>query len=311
MPEHHWNPTYDRHMRQYLLNTRDFDTEDDYFVARTLDAGLRWMESNAADGPFMLWLDTFDPHEPWDAPPRFQRMYRDDYGFERYMFGYGVRRQDVRDEDLPVIRDLYAAEVSFVDDRVGRLLEGMESLGLLDDTAVLFTTDHGTHLGEEGCLQKTPGLCNSAVSQLPLLLRLPGSASAGTRVRPLVSAVDLMPGLLELLGIDHELRLDGESFVPLIDDPGASIRPHLVTEFERFACVRDLEWAYLQETTQHGLFTPEYVAQFGDKMAEGGPGVPHLWDLRADPGEAVNVAADHPEKVEWAQAILRATYAGV
>ena len=49
---------------------------------------------NAANKPFMLWVEIFDPHEPWDAPPRFQKMYRDDYGFERFLFGYEIFRPE-------------------------------------------------------------------------------------------------------------------------------------------------------------------------------------------------------------------------
>ena len=119
--------------------------------------------------PFMLWVEIFDPHEPWDAPPRFQKMYRDDYGFKRFLFGYGFRHepQDRQGVDipryLPVLRDLYAAEVSYVDHCIGRLLEAMEKMELLDDTIVVFTTDHGTHLGEQGYMQKQPALLNSLV----------------------------------------------------------------------------------------------------------------------------------------------------
>ena len=104
----------------------------------------------------MLWINMFDPHEPWDAPPEYQKMYRAEYPYERYLFGYGVRNQDIRADDLPVIRDLYAAEVTFSDHCIGRLLDQVEKLGLLDDTVIVFSTDHGTHLGEEGCVQKTP-----------------------------------------------------------------------------------------------------------------------------------------------------------
>jgi hypothetical protein len=64
----------------------------------------------------------FDPHEPWDAPPEFQKMYRDECPYERYLFGYGVRNKDILPEDLPVIRGLYAAEVTFSDHCIGRLL---------------------------------------------------------------------------------------------------------------------------------------------------------------------------------------------
>jgi arylsulfatase A-like enzyme len=112
IPAHLWNPGYDQNMRQYMMNTQDRRGEEDYFCARSCKAAADWLERNAGNKPFMLWIDMFDPHEPWDAPPRFQKMYRAEYPYERYLFGYGVRNADIRPDDLPVIRDLYAAEVN-------------------------------------------------------------------------------------------------------------------------------------------------------------------------------------------------------
>ena len=169
MPPHLWNEGYDRNMRQYMMNTQDRRGPEDYFCAQSCEAAAVWLQQNRTSRPFMLWIDMFDPHEPWDAPPEFQKMYRDEYPYERYLFGYGVRNQDIRPDDLPVIRDLYAAEVTFSDHRIGRLLEQVEKLELLDDTVIVFSTDHGTHLGEEGCVQKTPALLNRCVTHIPLI----------------------------------------------------------------------------------------------------------------------------------------------
>jgi len=235
MPAHLWNPGYDGRMRQYMLNTLEWKSEDDYFCARTLAAGLRWLERNRDARRTMLWLDTFDPHEPWDAPPRFQRLYHDKYPAKRTLFGYGVRNSDIKKEDLPWIRALYAAECSFVDERVGLFMEGLRKLGLLDETVVVFTTDHGTHLGEEGCVQKTPALLNSCVARLPLLIRHPDKRLAGKRVPALLSAADLMPTLLDLVGVSYRGPLDGQSFWPIVTGQKATLHDHVITEFGGFA----------------------------------------------------------------------------
>lgn len=109
MPAHLWNEDYGTNMRQYMMNTQDRRSEEDYFCAQSLRAGVDWLERNKGDKPFMLLIDTFDPHEPWDAPERFQKMYYDDYPCERFLFGYGVRNEDIHPEDLPAIKGLYAA----------------------------------------------------------------------------------------------------------------------------------------------------------------------------------------------------------
>jgi arylsulfatase A-like enzyme len=130
-------------------------------------------------------------------------MYREQYPYERYLFGYGVRNKvgrDIRPDDLPVIRDLYAAEVTFSDYCIGRLLERVEDLGLTDSTIIVFSTDHGTHLGEEGCVQKTPALLNACVTHIPLIIKHPDKKLAGQRTDGLVSAIDFMTWMGEICG---------------------------------------------------------------------------------------------------------------
>ena len=233
----------------------------------------------------MLWVEMFDPHEPWDAPPRFQKMYRDDYGFERFLFGYGFRPQDPKtgkkvdlDRYLPLLRDLYAAEVTYVDHCIGRLLEAMEKMRLLDDTIVAFTTDHGTHLGEQGYVQKHPELLNSLVMHLPLIVRHPERSTAGKRAAGLVSAIDYAPTFCHMLGIDDQEHMDGRNAWDLVTGKANRLHDRVFTRFGNFASVRDGKWHYFQHVS-------------GRDRGAG----PCLYDLQADPGEKANVAARHSQ----------------
>jgi arylsulfatase A-like enzyme len=214
-------------------------------------------------------------------------MYRQDYGFERYLFGYGVRHEDIRESDYPIIRDLYSAEVTFVDHWIGRLLDRIDKLGLRDDTIVVFSTDHGTHLGEQGCVQKTPGLLNSCVARLPLIVRHPDRKHAGKRVKSLVSAVDYMPSFLAMLGIDGLPGMDGKNFWSLAESPGAPNHQHLFTGMDGFCAVHDTRWHYFQQI----------------RPGNRGKG-PALYDLAADPGETANVFKSHPKVVAELRALL-------
>jgi len=272
MPLHLWNERYDANMRQYLMNTQDRKSQEDYFCAQSCTAAADWLERNAKGGPFMLWIDMFDPHEPWDAPPKFQKMYRDEYPFERYLFGYGVRNADIRPDDLPILRDLYAAEVTFSDYCIGRLLKKVERLGLMDNTVIVFSTDHGTHLGEEGCVQKTPGLLNAPVTQIPLIIKHPDDNFAGKRVDGLVSAVDFMPTFLALLGIDDYRNMDGENMWNLVTGRDPSLHDDVYTVFQAFGAIHNLDWHYFQNIR-------------GKKTGKG----PCLYNLRTDPGQTKNV----------------------
>jgi arylsulfatase A-like enzyme len=278
MPSHLWNEGYEANMRQYLMNTQDRKGEEDYFCAQSCKAAMDWLEENLNSKPFMLWLDMFDPHEPWDAPPRFQKMYRDQYPCERYLFGYGVRNSDIRPDDLPVIRDLYAAEVTFSDYCIGRLLERVEQLGLMNDTVIVFSTDHGTHLGEQGCVQKTPGLLNACVTHIPLIIRHPDKKFAGMSVDGLISAVDFMATFLALLGIDDYENVDGKNIWDLVTGKVPSLHDDVYTVFNTFGAIHNLDWHYFQHVR-------------GNDKGKG----PCLYDLKNDPNQTKNVVKDFPE----------------
>jgi arylsulfatase A-like enzyme len=278
IPPHLWNPDYDRNIRQYLLNTHERQDELDYFCARSCQAAIDWLQRNADSKPFMLWVDMFDPHEPWDAPPRFQKMYRDEYPCERYVFGYGVKVKDLRPDDLAVIRDLYAAEVSFSDYCIGRLLTSIEGMGLMKHTVIVFASDHGTHLGEDGCVHKTPGLLNRCVTQIPLIIRHPDGKYAGKRVGGLVSAIDFMPTFLALVGIDDYKRVDGRNMWDLVEGKTAAIHDAVYSVFAQFGAIHNLQWHYFQNV-------------FGDHRGKG----PCLYDLKNDPQQTRNVLSQFPQ----------------
>ncbi len=288
MPAHLWNERYDLNMRQYLMNTQDRKGERDYFCAQSCTAAMDWLQQNMNNGPFMLWIDMFDPHEPWDAPPRFQKMYRAEYPHERCLFGYGVQNADIRPEDLPIIRDLYAAEVTFSDYCIGQLLAAVGQLGLLDNTIIVFSTDHGTHLGEEGCVQKTPGLLNGCVTHIPLIIRHPDKKFAGKRIDGLVSAIDFMPTFLALLGIDDHKQMDGKNIWTLVTQEAPSIHEHVYTVFQRFGAVHNLQWHYFQHIS-------------GKNAGKG----PCLYDLSSDPKQAKNVIKEFPDVARNLRATLQ------
>ena len=280
VPDHMRSPAWDERLIQYLLNMQDRKGEEDYICARSCRAAMDWLDHNAHQKPFMLWMELFDPHEPWDPPARLREKYYDDYPAEEFHFGYGVDKSLVRDEDLPAIRALYAAEIEFLDEWIGKLLDHVEDMGLLDDTAIVFTTDHGTHLGEEGCLQKTWSYLNSLVAQLPMIVRHPDSSFAGKRVDALASGMDLAPMLMRFAGVDDHPPMDGEDLWRLAEGDAQSLHDWLLIGFRNFAAARTLDWHY---------FT-------GLDPQNPGHG-PALYDLAADPDELTNVVGEHPDVV--------------
>jgi len=286
------NERFRERIIQYVLNTKDRKSEKDYFCAQTLDASVKWLQENKDnDGPFMLFIDMFDPHEPWDAPPRFQKMYRKKYPFERTIFGYGVRHEDIRKEDIPILIDLYSAEVTFMDHCIGEFIKEVKRMGLWDNSIIVFSTDHGTHLGEEGCVQKTPGLLNSCVARIPLIIRHPDKRHAGKRIDALTSHLDFMPTFLSLLGVEGYNDMAGKDLWPLVTGEKKKLRDHTVIGFNNFGAVRTEKWHYFQKV-------------WGKDPGHG----PALYDLENDYAELHNVSDKHPDVVSKMKKIMQKAF---
>ncbi|MER3486716.1 MAG: hypothetical protein C4345_12825, partial [Chloroflexota bacterium] len=192
---------------------------------------------------FFLLVDTWDPHEPWDPPEWYVRPYKPDYDGRVVAPPYNYyQKAGLSDDDVATARACYAGECTMVDRWVGRLLERLQSLGIAEQTAVLFTSDHGFHFGEHGGLfgkmietwvRGRPAWARSPlyeeIAHIPLLIHVPGLPPR--RVPQLASAIDLMPTILDLLGVPvpEGLALHGRSLVPLLQDASAPGREIVVT----------------------------------------------------------------------------------
>jgi arylsulfatase A-like enzyme len=184
------------------------------------------------------------------------------------------------------LHERYVGEVAFTDRAIGRLLEALEDLGLADETVVVVTADHGEEFGEHGGISHGRHLYRE-VLHVPLLVRAPGfppGRAAGT-----VSLVDVLPTALELLGLPVPEGLQGRSLVPALRGEALAPRPALA-ELRLYA-------------GQHG----ESLELDGWKLVRGrGREAPQLFDVRSDPGDERDVAAEHPEVVARLAGLLEA-----
>jgi len=283
---------------QYLLNNAGRQTEAEYLVARVMRTAAGWLEDNAAPGgpPFCLWIDCFDPHEPWDPPRAYADRYDPEFAGPEPVFALHNRWDDLPPAHQRRAKALYAGEVSLVDRWIGYLLERVAALGLAGRTAIFFTTDHGTILGEHGRLHKSPETLISPETRLPLLLRLPGGRFAGTRVAGLMQSYDLLPTLLDVLGVATPPFVLGRSAIAALRGGaggGPAGREQVVSAYTDHAALRTARWNLI-------------AAYAGRRVRDR----PRLFDLRADPLEATDVAADHPavvrELVERLEAHMQA-----
>jgi arylsulfatase A-like enzyme len=174
-----------------------------------------WLEALPEDDrPFFLYVHTIDPHAPYAPPPSFREAFAsmvDDpsVGGVETVRGLVIGTVDPTPDLGRDLRNLYDAEIAANDASFGRLIDRLEALGKLDDTVVVFTSDHGEAFGEHGTW--THGLdLYSEVLSIPLVIRLPGGAGGGQRVSAPVQHIDLMPTILGLCAVEAEDDLPGE-----------------------------------------------------------------------------------------------------
>ena len=178
-----------------------------------------WLERNRDHPNVFLWMDSFDPHEPWDPPRAFDHYTDPAYRGRRLIMPMGGRASDWADErEVQHIRGLYAGEAESVDAALGPLFEALERLGYYEDSLILVVADHGHPLADHGKFLKGADRLYNELLQVPFLLRLPGGRRGGTRVGAMVQYHDVLPTLFDLMGLSGETEdMHGRSFRALVD----------------------------------------------------------------------------------------------
>jgi arylsulfatase A-like enzyme len=265
---------------QYLLNRQDWKTEDDWLAAQVFRTAENWLRDNVEESqPFYLHIESFSPHEFWDPPESFYRMYmKKDY---RGPILIHPPQSTAKMSPLEVehARAMYAGLVTFTDSRIGKFLQTVEQLGLMKNTVIVFVADHGTMMGEQGQLHKGEQRLRVQCTNVPLSIYHPRENWAGRKIGGYVSHADLMPTILDMAGVQAPTRVTGESLRPIIAAGARSKREWAITGWGEHASIRTPEW--------------NYHARWSE-----GPGFEELYDLGKDPLELKSVAAAHPHACE-------------
>ena len=300
---------------QHLRNTADRKSEADCFAARTMQAACDWLERNYREGRFFLYVDTFDPHEPWDPPRHYVEMYDPGYRgqevtYPRYDFCDFMTRRELRH-----VRALYAGECSMVDRWVGRLLDKIDDLNLRDNTLVLFTTDHGFLHGEHGIIGKAiirdEGMGRvplyEEIARIPLIVRHP-KVKGGRRTDALVQPPDIAPTVLECAASAVPPNMHGRSLLPLLAGKTRRLREIAVSSGSIFAGKRTYQpstittgrWSLIYSNPVEPPETRE-TTRAVDSIAraeiDGLFGRLSLYDLKNDPAQKHNLARKQPHMV--------------
>jgi arylsulfatase A-like enzyme len=209
-----------------------FRHEEDFPGPRVMREAARWIREEApAHDRFMLFIDEFDPHEPFDTPEPYASMYDPEWeGPHLYWPPYviGAQARGVLDErEARQIRAQYGGKLTMIDAWFGHLLDAIDASPMAADTAVIVCTDHGHYLGEKDTWGKPQSPVFEPLGHTPLFVRWPG-IEAGTR-HALTTNVDLFATLLDVFDASVEHRTHGHSLVPLLREKVSSIREYALS----------------------------------------------------------------------------------
>ncbi|HIE99947.1 MAG: sulfatase [Fuerstiella sp.] len=251
---------------------------------------------------FFLAVGLYRPHTPYVAPKKYFQMYPlEDIKVPAIPDGYlgtipaGARTSVTRKkhkeklvDDLPqrAIRAYYAS-ITFADAQLGRILKTLDETGLTKNTIVVFTSDHGYHMGEHGHYQKTTLFENAA--RVPLVIAGPGVEAIGQTADTPAEMVDFYPTLAELAGLETPEFAAGVSLVPALKDASAMPRESALTQYSNGYSIRTVRYRY---------------TEWGDDGAGGN----ELYDHQSDPEEMHNLAGavEQAGVVEQLSRMLRA-----
>jgi arylsulfatase A-like enzyme len=276
-------------LTQHLANQGDRENEDDYQAPRVFREAMDWLDENRKAEQFFLLVDVFDPHEPWDPPDKYLKLYADpDYRGPAIMQARYGSSDNLTEAQLQHVRDRYAAEVTMVDHWLGRFLDRARELGMLDDTLVVLTSDHGHQLGEHGLTGKVPrGLWYELVD-VALMIRRPDGIDAGKRVESFAQHHDIAPTVLSALGVEQQVPMQGVDLLGLAEDR-VQPREHVSCGYHDYSWCRDARYVYITRNDGTDI---------------------QLFDMEADPLQKQNLAADEPGVVDTLQQKLLADAGG-
>ncbi|WP_455449619.1 sulfatase [Natrinema thermotolerans] len=187
------------------------------------ERSLSWVDSLDDDDRFFLWNHYMDTHGPYEPPAEYQRLYRDEPvsdGEAQSLYQRAIDDpESITDDERQLLIDLYDAEIRYNDERIGEFLEALRDRGVLEDSLLIVTADHGDAFGEHGYYEH-PRYLHDEITHVPMVVRPPGGAD-GEEVSTPVSTVDIAATLEEIVGIHGDS--EGESLVSVTDDTDRTV----------------------------------------------------------------------------------------
>lgn len=282
-------------IRAHLVNVQPEKPEETWPTARTFRAAIQFVEQNYNNTPFYLYVDSFTPHETWEAPIHYYDLYgsREEREPMCITVPYGpIDGNPDIEERLPSIRANYAGLVTMVDAWFGKLIDTIDRLGLKENTLVIFLSDHGTNFGEnpDRVTGKPANYMYPGTMDIPLLMRHPKGKGAGSIHDNFVYTLDVPATVIEASGVEPLGEIQGQSLLRLVEGTdGFQSREYLTCRYGNSAWYKDAQnWYFSSVDFQN----------------------PRLFDLESDPTCQHDIADRAADRIALAQQRILADAGG-
>jgi arylsulfatase A-like enzyme len=210
------------------------------------------------DQRFFVFAGFYAPHAPINPPKRFVDMYNmEDMPLPFVGESEKGQVKDAAPDQLRKMKAYYYALIGHIDDQMGRVIRTLEDEGLKDETLVIFTSDHGEHLGDHGITGKGPPGFDSCI-HVPCIISYPGRIEAGAKMESLIEAVDVYPTLLDYCGVQVPRIVQGRSLKPVLQGESHESRTSILMEYKdpfrvSWRTVRTVDYKYCRNNAGREL----------------------------------------------------------
>ncbi len=274
-------------LRIYLQNTDKQLSMEDSFAGQVFDYACQWIDENHEHPRKFLWVDCFDPHEPWDPPVEFDKYTDPDYRGPDLLLPQGGPAGDwATQEQIAYLRGKYAGEVAYVDHYVGRFLEKLKQCGYYDDSLIIILSDHGHPLADHGKFLKGPDRMYNELLKVPFMMRFPGGEYGGRDIEALAQFPDILPTIYDALGMSiNNAILPGFSLMPVIRGEKEAVREYTISGFNSYGIIAEAEDRSIRDLKWNYILRPEGQED-------------ELYDQVDDPRERVNLIREYPAEAK-------------
>lgn len=317
----------------FLKQQQHWRSDADNYAAKVMNQADFWLQAQRdKTRPFFLWVDSFDPHEPWDPPSVWEGEpcpYDPDYeGNPLLLAPWTPVEGRISERECEHIRALYMEKITMVDKWLGNLLDSIKKQGLWDETMVVIMSDHGQPMGEgehgHGIMRKSRPWPYEELVHVPLMMHIPG-VEGGQRISSFVQNVDVTATMMDVLGLvdtehgvsDHGMNtfgaeeFQGESLLPLMLGEKDRIRDFAIAGYYGMAwSIITEDYSYVHwlvsedeknradcvEGAEKEMSDEMWTCTAGAKVEM--PSHNELYNRREDPFQLRNIAAEKPEVAE-------------